>query len=191
MSRSHLPATLCGLALLTVAGAFTFGAAAGELVERSERSAGGRRVDIAIDPATEVADWRSFTILTEPPARSEGLAARELDDSLRTAIAVAFGVGGFQHRQDGAVDFVVEYRFAHPGDPPPGTTSWANGRQVNWLEITLRAPDVLNIAWRGRVFSVLRKKRNQRQQDSEAELRFHAAAEAIVDAFRTSRGETF
>lgn len=164
--------------------------AAAELVESSARSGAGRRVDIAADPEIDMREWRTFTIVTPPPPRSAGIEARDRHRMLRATLGVAFAIAGFVHAEEGEVDFVVEYRFDHPGTPPEGTTHWTLGRKTNWLEISLRPPDALDPAWRGRTYNVLRKKRNQRQRDEDAELRFHSAAEAIIDAFRTSRGET-
>lgn len=160
----------------------------GSWVEHSLRSGAGRRVDITFDPQADITDWRSFTIVQPPPERREGIAAAERDALLRSTIGVALAVAGFVYEEGGDVDFVVEYRFAHPGEPPSGTTSWAVGKQTNWLEIGLRRPGDLQSVWRGRVHGVLRKKRNQGQQDEDARLRFHAAAEAIIDTFVETQG---
>ncbi len=195
LSLRSIPGSVAALMTVGALGALSAGSSGAEsvLVESSTRSATGRRIDLAFDPSVDFSAWRTFAIVTPPPDRIEGIDARDRDRVLRSAIGVAFAIAGFTYADasaDDAVDFVVEYRFDHPGTPPPGTTTWVRGRKTNVLEIRLRSPDQLDLAWRGRIYNVLRKKRNQRQEDEDAQLRFHAAAEAIIDAFRTSRGES-
>ncbi len=172
------------LTLLALAGAITAALSAAK---------GPREVAVTTteDPkraAATFASWRRFDFVPAdasphgPSARATPLAEREIHRLLQHTIAQAFVQRGYHHETAERVDFVIEWTFDHPGDPPPGSKTWLFGKKTNWLEIRLRAAGDRTVLWTGRAFHVLRKKRDGKADDDMA-LRFLAASQAIARSF--------